>query len=269
MLVAGLDVGSAAAKSVVYDAAQRVVLGVGVLPTGWNPREAGEGALCAALDASGAVRDDLCLVVGTGYGRISLPSIDRKVTEITCHARGAAHLFPGASTVLDVGGQDSKLIAIEQGGAVRDFVMNDKCAAGTGRFLQVMTGVLGMTLDELGDAALRGEGVRLNSMCAVFAETEVIGLLAQGVPPEDIAAGVVRSVASRLKALTGRIPLAAPCVFTGGLATNPAFARLFSEVLDVVMVVPDLPQAAGALGAALIAADTARRGAVASPEATR
>lgn len=268
MLVAGIDVGSAAAKSVVYDAALGVVRGVAVRPTGWNPREAGEGVLAASLEASGASREGLAFVVGTGYGRISLPCIDRKVTEITCHARGAAHLVPGARSVLDVGGQDSKLIALEQGGGVRDFVMNDKCAAGTGRFLQVMTGVLGMTPDELGDAALRGKGVRLNSMCAVFAETEVIGLLAQGVPPEDIAAGIVRSVASRLRALTGRIPLVAPCVFTGGLAANPAFASLFGEVLDVEMVVPHLPQAAGALGAALIAAESATAGRAAS-SATR
>ena len=259
-LVAGVDVGSTAAKAVVLHGASRAVLGVAVTPTGWNPRETGQAVLHAALREAGTGLDAVARVVGTGYGRISLPFLHRTVTEITCHARGAHHLAPDTRTVLDVGGQDSKVVAVDERGNVRDFVMNDKCAAGTGRFLQVMTGVLDMTLDEMGDAALRGTPVPLNSMCAVFAETEVIGLIAQGVSKDDLAASIVASVARRLKALTGRVPLVPGCAFTGGLATNPAFARIFSETLGLAVTVSRMPQATGALGAALIAAQDITHG---------
>lgn len=136
-------------------------------------------------------------IVGTGYGRISLPFADKVVTEITCHARGAVHLFPGTGVVLDIGGQDSKVISTAPDGSVQDFLMNDKCAAGTGRFLQVLSDILGMELAELGEAAGRGKPAAISSMCAVFAETEIIGLLARGTPPADIAAGVFRSIARR------------------------------------------------------------------------
>ena len=150
MPVAGVDVGSVAAKAVVFDPQSRSLLGKAVLPTGWNAREAGERALAAACaDAGGA---EPSRVVGTGYGRISLPFADKVVTEITCHARGAVHLFPGTGVVLDIGGQDSKVISTASDGSVQDFLMNDKCAAGTGRFLQVLSGILGMELEELGEA---------------------------------------------------------------------------------------------------------------------
>ena len=193
MPVAGVDVGSVAAKAVIFDPQSRSLLGKAVLPTGWNAREAGEKALAAACADAGGIAASR--IVGTGYGRISLPFADKVVTEITCHARGAVHLFPGTGVVLDIGGQDSKVISTAPDGSVQDFLMNDKCAAGTGRFLQVLSGILGMELAELGEAAGRGKPAAISSMCAVFAETEIIGLLARGTPPADIAAGVFRSIA--------------------------------------------------------------------------
>lgn len=156
--------------------------------------------------------------------------------------------------MLDIGGQDSKVISTAPDGSVQDFLMNDKCAAGTGRFLQVLSDILGMELAELGEAAGRGKPAAISSMCAVFAETEIIGLLARGTPPADIAAGVFRSIARRMRGLAARIPLRGECTFTGGLATSPSFSRLLSEELGVPVNVPQYPQFVGAIGAALIAA---------------
>lgn len=252
MPVAGVDVGSVAAKAVIFDPQSRSLLGKAVLPTGWNAHEAGEKALAAACADAGGIAASR--IVGTGYGRISLPFADKVVTEITCHARGAVHLFPGTGVVLDIGGQDSKVISTAPDGSVQDFLMNDKCAAGTGRFLQVLSGILGMELAELGEAAGRGKPAAISSMCAVFAETEIIGLLARGTPPADIAAGVFRSIARRMRGLAARIPLHGECTFTGGLATSPSFSRLLSEELGVPANVPEYPQLVGAIGAALIAA---------------
>lgn len=288
MYVAGIDVGSVAAKAVVLEILPdggSQVAGRAVLPTGWNTAEAGEFALNNACEAAAMARNDLRHVTATGYGRIALPFADKTVTEISCHARGAAHLFPRAGLVLDIGGQDSKVISLDipreaeaasldaglnvaggagslvalktagKPGAVRDFLMNDKCAAGTGRFLQVLSGILNMPLDELGKAAATGKPVAISSMCAVFAETEIVGLLARSTPPQDIAAGVFRAIARRMCALARRIPMQGECVFTGGLATSPAFAAILSDELGLPVQVPPDPQAVGALGAALIAAD--------------
>ena len=252
MPVAGVDVGSVAAKAVIFDPQSRSRLGKAVLPAGRTAREAGEKALAAACADAGGIAASR--IVGTGYGRISLPFADKVVTEITCHARGAVHLFPGTGVVLDIGGQDSKVISTASDGSVQDFLMNDKCAAGTGRFLQVLSGILGMELAELGEAAGRGKPAAISSMCAVFAETEIIGLLARGTPPADIAAGVFRSIARRMRGLAARIPLRGECTVTGGLATSPSFSRLLSEELGVPVNVPEYPQLVGAIGAALIAA---------------
>lgn len=254
MLVAGIDVGSVAAKAVVFDAEAKAVCGGAVLPTGWNTREAGQAALDAACREAQTQPEQLSQIVGTGYGRIALPFAHKTVTEITCHARGAAWLYPGAGVVLDIGGQDSKAISLDSDGAVRDFVMNDKCAAGTGRFLQVLSGILGLPLEELGQAAARGTPVPISSMCAVFAETEIVGLLAQGAKPEDLAAGVLASIARRMRALAKRISFSGICVFSGGLAVSPAFQTFLSRELDMPVTVPERPQLVGALGAALIAA---------------
>lgn len=263
MLVAGVDVGSVAAKAVIFDTAGQKTVACSVVPTGWNAREAGAGVLRAALAEAGAEQKDVALIVGTGYGRVSLPFADKNVTEITCHARGAAHLFPGTGIVLDIGGQDSKVISIDRHcarpGMVRDFIMNDKCAAGTGRFLQVLSGILDMPLDEMGRAAARGRPAPISSMCAVFAETEIVGLLASGGAPEDIAAGVYLSIVRRMCGLARRIPMHGECTFSGGLANTPAFRAMLSAELGVPVNVPETPQSTGALGAALIAGDLCQR----------
>ncbi|WP_294446541.1 acyl-CoA dehydratase activase [uncultured Mailhella sp.] len=254
MPVAGIDVGSVAAKAVILDELTNNVLAHALVPTGWNPRQAGEDALDRACAQAGVDRPALTRVTGTGYGRIALPFADKTVTEITCHALGAVHLFPGTGVVLDIGGQDSKAIAVDADGSVQDFVMNDKCAAGTGRFLQVLSGILGMDVQALDEAAGRGRPADISSMCAVFAETEIVGLLAQGVSPEDVAAGVFRSLARRMVSLSRRIACRGEYTFTGGLATLPAFVRCLSSELGTTVNVANDPQNTGALGAALIAA---------------
>jgi len=269
MYVAGVDVGSVAAKAVVLEHTGGElprVAGRAVLPTGWNTAEAGELALQKACAEAAVEREALSRITATGYGRVALPFAHKTITEISCHARGAAHLFPRAGIVLDIGGQDSKVISLETGqgtafrkpGAVRDFMMNDKCAAGTGRFLQVLSGILNMPLDDLSIAAAVGTPVAISSMCAVFAETEIVGLLAKSTPPQDIAAGVFRAIARRMCALAKRIPLHDECVFTGGLAVSPSFAAILSEELGMPVNVPEDPQVVGALGAALISLDAAR-----------
>lgn len=249
MLSIGIDVGSSATKAVAYNGQ---VLGSIVIPTGWNPKEAGAQALEQVLQVAGVSREHVGKIIGTGYGRISMPFLDKRVTEISCHAKGAIVSFPDTRTVIDIGGQDSKVISVGDGGSVRDFVMNDKCAAGTGRFLQVMTGVMDITLDELGQLAIEGEPIAINSMCTVFAESEIIGLLAQGISKGAIAGGIVRTIGSRLQSLTGRIPLEEAVTFTGGVANNPAICALLSQQLGVRFNVPIHPQIMGALGAAVI-----------------
>jgi len=249
MLTAGIDIGSTATKAVLFDGEVR---GSAMVPTGWDPKEAGLAAYRQALEAAGIAEGAVRCIVGTGYGRVSLPIFDRRVTEITCHARGAFHLFPGTRTVVDIGGQDSKVIALDESGAVADFIMNDKCAAGTGRFLQVMAGVLDASLDELGALAVGADPVQISSMCTVFAESEIIGLLARGVAKGRIAAGIFDAIARRIQGLAGRVALREQVTFSGGVALNPEISRIIGAGLGVALQLPRDPQLVGALGAALL-----------------
>ncbi len=249
MLAAGIDIGSTGTKAVLFDGEVR---GVSVVPTGWDPKGAGLSALQQALDCAGVPESALNCIVGTGYGRVSLPIFDRKVTEITCHARGAYHLFPDTGTLLDIGGQDCKVISLDAHGGVVDFVMNDKCAAGTGRFLQVMAGVLEVTLEEMGQLAVGAEPAPISSMCTVFAESEIIGLLAQGVAKGSIAAGIFEAISRRMQGLAGKVRISSTVTFSGGVALNPQICRVIGAGLGVEMRVPEAPQFVGALGAALI-----------------
>lgn len=205
MPVAGVDIGSVAAKAVIFDPQSRSLLGKAVLPTGWNAREAGEKALAAACADAGGIAASR--IVGTGYGRISLPFADKVVTEITCHARGAVHLFPGTGVVLDIGGQDSKVISTASDGSVQDFLMNDKCAAGTGRFLQVLSGILGMELAELGEAAGRGKPAAFPA-CAPYSRRRKSSACLRGVrhPPISPPASSAPS-----PGVCGALPPAYPC----------------------------------------------------------
>lgn len=251
-LFAGLDIGSTATKAAIVDGSGKEVVAVAERATGWAPKEAANGTLedaLAQLDISGAL---ISRTVATGYGR-KMADADKQVTEISCHALGAKHLVPETMTVLDIGGQDSKMIALDDDGGVRDFLMNDKCAAGTGRFISNMATALGIGLDEFGLFAAKGTPVPISSMCAVFAESEVIGLTASGASREDLAAGIVVSIAKRLTSLAGRISFTPAIAFTGGTARNAELAQCFSEALGVELTAPPLAPFAGAIGAALIA----------------
>lgn len=249
MLFAGIDVGSVAAKAVLWNAQQEKIVGHALLPTGWNVREAG----LKALEQARGQLPQPERIVATGYGRVSLDFANKVVTEITCHAVGAHHLFPETGIVLDIGGQDSKVISLSAQGSVENFVMNDKCAAGTGRFLQVLLNILNLDFPALEEAAATGVPASISSQCAVFAETEIVGLLARGRPPCDLVAGVFKSIAQRMRALASRLPMHGQCTFTGGLAQSRTFARFLADELSLPVNVPDQPQLVGALGAAILA----------------
>jgi predicted CoA-substrate-specific enzyme activase len=198
----------------------------------------------------------LCAITGTGYGRIALDFVDYRITEISCHARGVHHLLPATRTVIDIGGQDCKAIVLDEGGRALDFEMNDRCAAGTGRFLEVMAGALGTDLPGLAQMALSSAApASLSSTCTVFAESEVIGLLAQGTARADVAAGLCRAVAQRVAGMLQRTGVTGPVALTGGVALNEAVRGALQQVLDVPIVVPPDPQLTGALGAALLAVE--------------
>lgn len=252
VLVAGVDVGSVATKVAVIDGDKTYCR---LAPTGWSPREAGLRTFRELMAELGVSENQVDFVVGTGYGRISLPFVHKAVTEITCHARGAAYMVPGSTVVIDVGGQDSKIIRIDRQGRVLDFIMNDKCAAGTGRFLQVTAAALGVDVSELADLARGKKPVNLNSICAVFAESEVIGLLAAGRDKGEIVAGLHQSIARRIAGMVQRLGQPQCVTFTGGVAQNEGLRESLERILGVEVVVPEQCQMAGAVGAALIARD--------------
>lgn len=257
-LFAGIDIGSISTEVVLLDPDGRVA-GAAVVATGASPRRACEEAFSRALSEAGTDRGAVRFSVSTGYGREKAAPADLAVTEITCHARGARHLFPEARTVLDVGGQDTKVIRLTGAGRVADFVMNDKCAAGTGRFLEVMARTLEMDLEELGPRSLRSrKAAAISSMCTVFAESEVISLIASGTCLEDIARGIHAAIAERIAALAERIGMESPAVMTGGVARNPGARAALEERFGLSLLVPRDPQLAGALGAALIAREKRR-----------
>jgi len=195
-------------------------------------------------------------VVGTGYGRELVLEADRRVTEITCHARGVYRETGRGGTLIDIGGQDSKVIVIDASGRVQNFVMNDKCAAGTGRFLEVVAGRLQVALERMGETALGASGeVSISSTCTVFAESEIVSLIARGNPVEHIVRGLHRSLLGRIASLARSAGVVAPVMLSGGVALNPAVSRILSEELALEVVTPRHPQLMGAYGAALIAMD--------------
>jgi predicted CoA-substrate-specific enzyme activase len=251
-VVAGIDVGSLSAEAVLLEAGR--VVNFSIIPTGVDSRKAAEKALTAAMESAGLQFDDLAVIVATGYGRISIPFAHKRITEITCHGRGAFYLDPAVRTVIDIGGQDSKVIRLNQQGKVLDFAMNDKCAAGTGRFLEVMATALEVELENL--AALSDQAVRaisISSTCTVFAETEVVSLLAGGADRAEIARGLHESIAARTSSLVYRVGLDEAVMMTGGVAKNSAVVKALEEKLQLRIIVPPEPQIAGALGAALLA----------------
>ncbi len=261
MLVAGVDVGSTQTKAVIMDGSRRV-LGRALTDTGVRLDESGERAFQMALADAGRTTEEVGFIVGTGYGRYRIEFGDAQVTEISCHARGAVYLFPGTRTVLDVGGQDTKAIKVDENGGVVDFCMNDKCAAGTGRFLGAASDALEVPLDELGPLALTAtHPVRMSTTCTVFAESEILGWLARGRKQEDVILGVHRAIASRSVSLLRRVGIEPEITFTGGVARNAAMVELIAELTDSPVNTSEESQHCGAIGAALFALDQVLTGA--------
>ncbi|MHC4247506.1 MAG: acyl-CoA dehydratase activase [Planctomycetota bacterium] len=259
MICAGVDGGSRAIKVVLLDSDTGDALASGLADQGVSHDALARGLFETLLAERGLARSDVARVVATGYTRNAISFADTTVTEITCHAAGVRNRMPDAATVVEIGGQDSKLLRIAPEGTVRDFAMNDRCAAGTGRFLEVVASRLGADLAGLGDLARGAQSpAPISSMCVVFAETEIIGLLASGAAPADIVSGVQKSIASRVAAMAG-LRVEPPVVFTGGVALVSGMTEALAEVLGVpVEVAPD-PQTTGALGAAIIASRQAAR----------
>lgn len=254
MICAGIDAGSRTIKVVLVEAETLAVLAAGAVDQGVEQDALALGLLDRLCADSGVPRKRLRAVVATGYGRKLIDGAHETITEITCQAWGVRHRVPGVRTIIDIGGQDSKLVRLGADGAVSDFVMNDRCAAGTGRFLEVVATRLGVRLAELGRlAAASAAPAAISSMCVVFAETEIIGLLASGSTPRDIAAGVQASIASRVAAMAGR-NVAEPVVFTGGVALAPGMEAALEKALGKPLAVAPDPQVTGALGAAVLAA---------------
>ena len=199
--------------------------------------------------------DEITYVIATGYGRMNVPFADRQVTELTCHARGVAEQFPGVRLTIDVGGQDAKALRIK-GGKLIDFVMNDKCAAGTGRFLDITAAALGLKVEDLGDISARASAKAvISSTCTIFAEHEVVSCLSEGIPVENIIAGLHDSIASRVAKMARKLRVEPDVVFTGGVAKNKGVVKAMEDNLGCPILVPDEPLISGALGAALLAKD--------------
>ena len=258
MICAGIDAGSRATKVVLFDSAQSRIVGSGIADQGIAQQRLAEDLLEKTCREATVARATLGPIVATGYGRNAVQFADTTITEITCHARGVYHLLPEARTIIEIGGQDSKFIILEDGGRVRDFAMNDRCAAGSGRFLEVVAARLEVDLATLGELS-RGShrAALITSMCVVFAETEIIGLLAEGVAAPDIAAGVQNAIAQRVAGLAGR-SVTPPVCFTGGVALQSGMLRALEGVLSCPVQVSPLPQYTGALGAAILAQRHAR-----------
>ncbi|MFB3881515.1 MAG: acyl-CoA dehydratase activase [Armatimonadota bacterium] len=255
MIVAGVDAGARAIKVVLLDPRSGAVVGRAIATQGTDPAARASALLTGALAERGLSRQELAALVATGYARGAMREASSTVTEITCHARGVRQLAPETRTVVEIGAQDSKVIWLDERGGVRDFAMNDRCAAGSGRFLEVLAARLQTDIAELGALAAGGRApATINSTCAVFADNEVTGLLATGASPADIAAGVVRSLASRVGAMVGARAVP-PVALTGGVALIPGISEALAEAIGVPVSIPPDPQFTGALGAALIATD--------------
>ncbi len=252
MYALGIDIGSASSKVVIIDQ-NKTLIANAVVPGG-----AGTTGPVRVLDEIFNKADlawkDIGRIVATGYGRMNYEKADNQISEITCHALGVHHLLPSVRSIIDIGGQDVKAISISKEGIVSRFVMNDKCAAGTGRFLEVMARVMETEVSELGTLAKQADAiVDISSTCAVFAESEVISRLAAGVKASNVAAGIHQSVARRVAGLAMRIAVKPTVVLTGGVAQNEGIVEALSKELQQAIAVSPSCQLTGALGAALIA----------------
>ena len=252
---AGVDVGSTQTKAVIINEESEIV-GRALVDTGANVVKAAENAFQEALTNGGIQEEEVEYVIGTGYGRYRVTFGNTQVTEISCHGRGAVHMFPNTRTVVDMGGQDTKAIRVSEAGEIVDFCMNDKCAAGTGRFLGAASAALDIPLDQLGPTALEAERpVKISTTCTVFAESEVLSWLGKGKKIEDILLGVHQSIASRSIGLLRRVGIEDEVTFTGGVAKNTGMVQAMEDGMKMRLNVSPESHFMGALGAALFALD--------------
>lgn len=253
MYVLGIDSGSTSTNAVILDSS-REIKAFSVVRTGAKAGESADFILQDVLGKAGLLREDIAWIVSTGYGRVSIPYADENVTEISCHGKGAHYFNPDIRTILDIGGQDSKAIRLDERGEITDFVMNDKCAAGTGRFLEAIARTLEISIDDLGPTALQSkEEIEITSMCTVFAESEVISLIANNKEKSDIANGICRAIASKSYSLLRRVKLEPEIMMTGGVAKNPGVIRAVEEKIGHKLYICPEPEIVGAAGAALYA----------------
>jgi len=267
MLVGGVDVGSTQTKAVILDDS-RQIRGRSLIDTGANVTKAAENAFAAAAADAGVSAERVVYVIGTGYGRYKVTFGHSQVTEISCHARGAQYMFPATHTVLDIGGQDTKAIRVGENGQVMDFCMNDKCAAGTGRFLGAGAFALDIPLGELGPLALGARNpVKITTTCTVFAESEIISWLARGKKAEDVLMGVHQAIAARSLSLIRRVGVEEEVTFTGGVTRNVAMVKILEELMGTKLNVSPDAHYMGAIGAGLYALDRAATGAAGAVEA--
>jgi len=258
MYTIGIDIGSMSTNGVLLNEKKEILSSI-IIPTGASSKKAADKTFHQILTEHKLTEKDIDYIVATGYGRIKVPFANEVVTEITCHARGANYYFPKARTIIDIGGQDSKVIKVDANGNVLDFVMNDKCAAGTGRFLEVMARTLEIDLEEMGPISLNGkDNVSVSSLCTVFAESEVVSLIGADHKTADICKGLHLSIAKRITAQVKRIGLEEEIVMTGGVAKNIGVVTELERNLGCKIKISEEPQINGALGAALIALEKAQ-----------
>lgn len=251
MITVGIDIGSITTKIAMVGEGR--ILYTDIMLSGYDMEQAWRNLFACMLERTQTKASDIGCIVSTGYGRNIVAESDKKITEITCHAAGARHFFPNARSVVDIGGQDSKFISIDSDGSVADFIMNDKCAAGTGRFLEVMARALHVELKDFGEMTRRAQKPALiSSMCTVFAESEVISMIAKGDTRENIIAGIHESVASRVASMMRRLDVVKPLVMTGGVTRNAGIRDALEKKIGMKLEIPEQAQACGAIGAALL-----------------
>jgi predicted CoA-substrate-specific enzyme activase len=254
MLTLGIDIGSITTKAAVMK--DGMLLGTRIGFTGYNVDKAWRHVTNELLTEIGLELSAIVKIVSTGYGRAGVEGAHKTITEITCHAAGVHYCSPHIRSIIDIGGQDSKSILMDDNGRVKDFVMNDKCAAGTGRFLEVMARALQVDLEEFGDMSLRAENPgKISSLCTVFAESEVISLISKGESRENIIAGIHESIATRITAMANRVGVKQPLMMTGGVAKNIGVVRALEKKLNMEIEVLETAQVMGAIGAAVLAAN--------------
>jgi predicted CoA-substrate-specific enzyme activase len=256
MYFAGIDIGSTMTKVVVLDEGNAVLAQI-IGPTGAEHRRLANKVMEEALLQAGLSFEQMTVIIATGYGRFNVPFADRQVSELSCHARGVSMLFPNSRTIIDIGGQDAKGIKVKNG-KLLEFVMNDKCAAGTGRFLEVTAKTLGLRMEEFGEISLKStRKVAISNICTVFAQNEIIDHLSKGIALEDILAGLHSAIAGRVISMVKKLNIEPDVVLTGGVAKNAGVVKAFEEKLGFCVFVPEEPLITGALGAAILGKESA------------